>query len=66
MDTFQATEATPEAKELELLMVLIKDYDCKHYLLPQLNSLEAIKYKIQLKTVSLQKYNLLINHILTT
>jgi HTH-type transcriptional regulator/antitoxin HigA len=28
-------------------MVLIKDYDDKHYQLPELNALEVIKYKMQ-------------------
>jgi len=42
IEIFQATAGTPEAEELELLMLLIKDYDDKHYKLPQLNPLEAI------------------------
>jgi len=37
MDIFQVTEGTPKVEESELLMVLIKDYDDKHYVLPQLN-----------------------------
>jgi HTH-type transcriptional regulator/antitoxin HigA len=47
MDIFHANEGTSEAEELELLIVLIKDYDDKHYVLPQLNPLEAIKYKME-------------------
>ena len=47
MDIFHATEGTPEADELELLIVLVKDYDDKHYVLPQLSPLDAIKYKME-------------------
>lgn len=47
MDIFHANEGTPEAEELELLMVLIKDYDDKHYVLPTLNPIDAIKYKME-------------------
>ena len=47
IEIFHATVGTPEAEELELLMLLIKDYDDKHYKLPQLNPLEAIKYKME-------------------
>ena len=47
MDIFHANEGTPEAEELELLMVLIKDYDDKNYVLPTLNPIDAIKYKME-------------------
>ena len=47
MEIFHANEGTLEAEELELLMVLIKDYDDKHYVLPALNPIEAIKYKME-------------------
>ena len=47
MDIFHATEGTPEADELELLIVLVKDYDDKHFVLPQLSPLDAIKYKME-------------------
>ncbi len=47
MEIFHAEQGTPEGDEMELLSVLIKDYDDKHYLLPQLNPLEAIKYKME-------------------
>ncbi|MEI6184955.1 MAG: helix-turn-helix domain-containing protein [Bacteroidota bacterium] len=47
MEIFHANEGTPEVEELELLMVLIKDYDDKHYVLPALNPIEAIKYKME-------------------
>jgi HTH-type transcriptional regulator/antitoxin HigA len=47
MEIFQAIPGTPEGDEMELLMVLVKDYDDKHYVVPQPDPLEAIKYKMQ-------------------
>ncbi|OYQ47464.1 helix-turn-helix domain-containing protein [Flavobacterium aurantiibacter] len=47
MEIFHAEPNTPESDELDLLMVLVKDYDDKHYKLPELNALEVIKYKMQ-------------------
>jgi HTH-type transcriptional regulator/antitoxin HigA len=46
-EIFHATAGSPEEEELELLMLLIRDYDDKHYVLPQLSPLEAIKYKMK-------------------
>ena len=46
MKIFHAEPNTPEGDELDLLMVLIKDYDEKHYQLPELDALEVIKYKM--------------------
>jgi HTH-type transcriptional regulator/antitoxin HigA len=47
MEIFHAKPNTPESDELDLLIVLIKDYDDKHYELPELDALEVIKYKMQ-------------------
>ena len=47
MEIFHAKPNTPESDELDLLMVLVKDYDDKHYELPELDALEVIKYKMQ-------------------
>ena len=47
MEIFHAEQGTTEGDEMELLMVLVKDYDDKHYVLPQVNPLEAIKYKME-------------------
>lgn len=47
MEIFHAEPNTPESDELELLLVLVKDYDDKHYQLPELDALEVIKYKMQ-------------------
>lgn len=47
LSIFQAKEGSPEANELALLLVLVKDYEDKHILLPQVNPLEVIKLKMQ-------------------
>ena len=47
MEIFQAEPNTPEGDELDMLMVLVKDYDEKHYKLPALDALEVIKFKMQ-------------------
>ena len=46
MEIFHAEPGTPESDELDLLIVLVKDYDGKHYQLPELDALEVIKYKM--------------------
>ena len=47
MQIFDAEPNTPEDEELALLVLLIKDYDEKHYRLPVLNVLDIIKDKMQ-------------------
>ncbi|SFB43470.1 HTH-type transcriptional regulator / antitoxin HigA [Algoriphagus aquimarinus] len=47
MEIFHAEPNTPESDELELLLVLVKDYDDTHYQLPELDALEVIKYKMK-------------------
>jgi HTH-type transcriptional regulator/antitoxin HigA len=47
MEIFHAEPNTSQSDELDLLMVLIKDYDDKHNKLPELDALEVIKYKMQ-------------------
>lgn len=47
MEIFYAKSNTPEKDELELLMLLIEDYDNKHFELPELDALEVIKYKME-------------------
>ncbi len=44
---FQAKENTPEAEELALLLVLIKDYEDKHIQLPDIDPLDIIKLKME-------------------
>lgn len=46
MEIFHAEVNTTESDELELLMVLVKDYDDKYYPLPKIDVLEVIKYKM--------------------
>jgi len=46
MEIFNVEPNTPQSDELDLLIVLIKDYDEKHYQLPELDALEVIKYKM--------------------
>lgn len=47
MEIFHAAPNTAEGDELDLLIVLVKDYDEKNYHLPELDALEVIKYKMQ-------------------
>lgn len=47
MEIFHAEPGTSEGDELDLLLVLVKDYDDKHYHLPELDALEVIKYKME-------------------
>ena len=49
MEIFHSKPNTSESDELDLLLVLVKDYDDKHYKLPELDALEVIKYKMQEK-----------------
>jgi HTH-type transcriptional regulator/antitoxin HigA len=46
MEIFHAQPNTPEGDELELLLVLVKDFDEKNYHLPELDPLEVIKFKM--------------------
>ncbi|MCD0465897.1 type II toxin-antitoxin system HigA family antitoxin [Flavobacterium sp. ENC] len=47
MEIFHAEPNTPENDELDLLILLVKDYDEKNYQLPELDALEVIRYKMQ-------------------
>ena len=47
MEIFHAEPNTPEGDELDLLIVLVKDYDERHYHLPELDALDVIKYKMK-------------------
>jgi HTH-type transcriptional regulator/antitoxin HigA len=44
---FQAKEGTPEADELALLLVLVKDYEQRHIQIPEVNPIDVIKLKMQ-------------------
>ncbi len=43
---FHAPTGTPEYDELELLLLLVKDYEDKHIKLPNINPLEVIKERM--------------------
>ncbi len=47
MEIFHAAEGGPEADELALLLVLVKDYEDKHIPLPALDPIETIKMKME-------------------
>lgn len=47
MAIFQAEPGTSESDELELLLVLIKDYEEKHIILPEVDPIDAIKLKME-------------------
>lgn len=47
MEIFHAAPDTPLGDELELLTILVKDYDDKHYSIPALDPIEAIKLKME-------------------
>jgi HTH-type transcriptional regulator / antitoxin HigA len=47
MAIFQAEPGTLESDELELLLVLIKDYEDKHIVLPEVDPIDAIKLKME-------------------
>lgn len=47
MEIFHAEPNTPEDDELGVLLLLVKDYDDRHYAMPELNALEVIKIKMQ-------------------
>jgi HTH-type transcriptional regulator/antitoxin HigA len=46
MDIFDAVPGTRNGDELELLLVLIKDYEDKHIHLPEVDPLEVIRLKM--------------------
>ncbi len=47
MEIFHAAPGTPQHEELELLIVLVKDYDERNYALPSADPLEIIKLKME-------------------
>jgi HTH-type transcriptional regulator / antitoxin HigA len=47
MDIFHAEPGTAEADELDLLLVLVKDYEDKHIVLPEIDPIDAIKLKMK-------------------
>jgi HTH-type transcriptional regulator / antitoxin HigA len=51
MEIFHAEPNTPQGDELDLLLLLVKDFDDKHYQLPELDALEIIKHKMKAKGI---------------
>ena len=47
MEIFHAEPNTPEDDELGVLILIIKDYEDKHYPMPELDALEVIKIKMK-------------------
>ena len=48
-EVFQAKKGTREGDELELLAILVEDYENKHYAIEPPDPIEAIKYKMEQK-----------------
>lgn len=44
---FDAEPGLPDNDELELLLVLVKDYEDKHITIPELNPIDVIKLKME-------------------
>ncbi len=47
MEIFQAEASTAKEDELELLLVLVKDYENKHIVLPKIDPIDVIKLKME-------------------
>lgn len=46
---FHVEPGTPEFEELELLLVLVRDYEDRHIVIPELDPLEVVKLKMEEK-----------------
>lgn len=49
IEIFHAEENTPEDEELDLLLILVKDYEDRHYHIPASDPIEMIKLKLEEK-----------------
>jgi len=47
MAIFNAKEGSAEADELAILLLLVKDYEDKHIIIPDVDPIEVIKLKMQ-------------------
>jgi HTH-type transcriptional regulator/antitoxin HigA len=54
IEIFHAEPGTPAFDELELLLVLIKDYEDKHILIPELDPIEVVKLKMEEKGIKVK------------
>ncbi|MCF2490807.1 type II toxin-antitoxin system HigA family antitoxin [Dyadobacter sp. CY347] len=46
-EVWEAQPNTPEGDQLELLLMVIEKYEDEHHQMPQLDPVEAIKYKME-------------------
>lgn len=51
INIFQAEPDSPEFEELELLLILVKDYEDKNIVIPELDPIEIIKLKMEEKGI---------------
>lgn len=49
IELFHSDENTPEGEELDLLLLLVKDYEDRHYHIPDPDPIEVIKLKLEEK-----------------
>lgn len=49
IEIFHAAEGTPESDELDVLLLLVKDYEDRHYQIPDPDPIEVIKLKLEEK-----------------
>jgi HTH-type transcriptional regulator/antitoxin HigA len=49
VEIFHAKKGTPEFDELEVLLLLVKDYEDRHYQIPAADPIEVIKLKLEEK-----------------
>jgi len=49
INIFHTEPGTPEFEELELLLVLVKDYEDKHIVLPEVDPIKVVKLKMEEK-----------------
>ena len=49
IEIFHAEKGTPEFDELEVLLLLVKDYEDRHYPIPTPDPIEVIKLKLEEK-----------------
>jgi HTH-type transcriptional regulator/antitoxin HigA len=54
IEIFHAEDGTAEADELDLLLVLVKDFEDKHILIPTPDPLEVIKLKLNEKGLKMK------------
>ena len=47
IEIFDAEDGAEESDELDLLLVLVKDYEDKHVVLPKIDPIEVIKLKMK-------------------